>query len=791
MKKILSKQHIRTKSVNRYVNNISKLTNYDDEQFNFTSRDVNQLNSTNKIDISKDNSKFIKKSSTCSKKELYKIDEIPKENSEIYKKKSKSLNNTSIKKLNNNEKSKEKLVSDEKVINQINLTIKYYKKKLDNQMDPQAGNYRSIKNLFNSGGTLSSQRNSINDKSSYNTINNIKKPIDTHLLKDKLSKSETIIKNIQFRKLEVIKDNRYDVIEYLNNVSIKTDGENAIKNSTDLITNKNVINLKVSNTPYQTTPLKNNYLANNMNEKLKLNDLCQSTNIKTTINTNILSFNNYTKNFKTGNYIKSSFNKKFSSDNEINKSYLKISKKDFTSKTIVTSRPNSNLKNSIVFNDFKNEPTIDNQSAYSNKACLSKCTTVETKNESIKNNYKSNLIKCSKQKIISSHNNKQDQIESENTIISKTTSKDSLNFDESNKKSILSFNTPANNLVERENNYKSNFDEGRKIQSIIDDIFKESFMKHSRIDECNDFSPKKHFKVCKNENEDENSELKKTIKWKIPNGKGENKVSDFDKTLVLDELNNRIDLINIPNSFFINRKGNDCKIENDDYSCGLEFSKDFDESCSISGEERIKITKLPMFKSKILSSYNSNSIKQNLNIFELGKRESQFIMNTSLKTLLKYNSSIKENIFSFLDFHNLIHFSSCSKYLRKETNVKIYAMLINLIFNHNNAILRLKIWKSLFRYTLLNNSNLKLKYENLCLMKSPFEDEIKKDLLRTIPEDPTFKKGKTNYIKLKNILIAFSNYNPNIGYAQGLNFIVANSLYIFNEEEVKIQLLIL
>jgi hypothetical protein len=76
-------------------------------------------------------------------------------------------------------------------------------------------------------------------------------------------------------------------------------------------------------------------------------------------------------------------------------------------------------------------------------------------------------------------------------------------------------------------------------------------------------------------------------------------------------------------------------------------------------------------------------------------------------------------------------------------------------------------------------------------MKSPFEDEIKKDLLRTIPEDPTFKKGKTNYIKLKNILIAFSNYNPNIGYAQGLNFIVANSLYIFNEEEVKIQSLIL
>ena len=72
MKKILSKQHIRTKSVNRYVNNISKLTNYDDEQFNFTSRDVNQLNSTNKIDISKENSKFIKKSTLTIHKSISK-----------------------------------------------------------------------------------------------------------------------------------------------------------------------------------------------------------------------------------------------------------------------------------------------------------------------------------------------------------------------------------------------------------------------------------------------------------------------------------------------------------------------------------------------------------------------------------------------------------------------------------------------------------------------------------------------------------------------------------------------
>ena len=160
------------------------------------------------------------------------------------------------------------------------------------------------------------------------------------------------------------------------------------------------------------------------------------------------------------------------------------------------------------------------------------------------------------------------------------------------------------------------------------------------------------------------------------------------------------------------------------------------------------------------------------------------MINTSLNAMLRFNCSIKENIFSLLKFNDLINFSQCSKYIRKETNLKIFDMLINLIMTHNNSFLRLKIWKSLFRSSDLKNSNLKKLYENLCNTKSPFADEIKKDLLRTIPEDPSFKKGKSNYCKLKNVLTAFSNYDTNIGYAQGLNFIVANSIFILIEEEV-------
>ena len=96
----------------------------------------------------------------------------------------------------------------------------------------------------------------------------------------------------------------------------------------------------------------------------------------------------------------------------------------------------------------------------------------------------------------------------------------------------------------------------------------------------------------------------------------------------------------------------------------------------------------------------------------------------------------------------------------------------------------MKIWKSIFRNSQLNNSNLTKIYENLHQTKSTFEEDIKKDLLRTLPDDPTFQKGKINYTKLKNVLTAYSNYNTNIGYAQGLNFIVANSIFILNDEKV-------
>ena len=57
------------------------------------------------------------------------------------------------------------------------------------------------------------------------------------------------------------------------------------------------------------------------------------------------------------------------------------------------------------------------------------------------------------------------------------------------------------------------------------------------------------------------------------------------------------------------------------------------------------------------------------------------------------------------------------------------------------------------------------------------------DISRTFPNEPNFSVNSINYKKLYNILIAYSNYNKNIGYAQGLNFLAARAIIIFKAEE--------
>ena len=104
---------------------------------------------------------------------------------------------------------------------------------------------------------------------------------------------------------------------------------------------------------------------------------------------------------------------------------------------------------------------------------------------------------------------------------------------------------------------------------------------------------------------------------------------------------------------------------------------------------------------------------------------------------------------------------------------------------NNKKELILNIRDYVFKYSKLytNKTLLKKTYLEYTFTKSKYVDDIKKDLPRTFPDDSTFHNGKKNYVKLHNILNAYANYNNEIGYAQGLNFLVGHLIFSIDEEE--------
>ena len=76
------------------------------------------------------------------------------------------------------------------------------------------------------------------------------------------------------------------------------------------------------------------------------------------------------------------------------------------------------------------------------------------------------------------------------------------------------------------------------------------------------------------------------------------------------------------------------------------------------------------------------------------------------------------------------------------------------------------------------------KYVDLLLQNNQrYDQEIQKDLTRTVPDDSSFKYGNSNYNKLYHLLTVYSLYNAKIGYAQGINFIAANIIKLMEKEK--------
>ena len=186
---------------------------------------------------------------------------------------------------------------------------------------------------------------------------------------------------------------------------------------------------------------------------------------------------------------------------------------------------------------------------------------------------------------------------------------------------------------------------------------------------------------------------------------------------------------------------------------------------------------------------NKNNINNNKNLVMHKRLKYINYNNNKLKLFYKIfqNDEFKILLFNFCDIHLLNKVCLISKQIYIYMKPLIYNKINKMVYKNNKNSKNLKIKKYLmenfsplskFSPAVIRKKYTDLKFEN----NHKYDTEIKKDLTRTFPDNILFKYGNIYYNKLYHVLTAFSNYNKNIGYTQGLNFLAAHIIYLFDEE---------
>ncbi|CCH45069.1 TBC domain-containing protein C4G8.04 [Wickerhamomyces ciferrii] len=176
-------------------------------------------------------------------------------------------------------------------------------------------------------------------------------------------------------------------------------------------------------------------------------------------------------------------------------------------------------------------------------------------------------------------------------------------------------------------------------------------------------------------------------------------------------------------------------------------------------------TKSPIDKSftsrllEIASDYDKSQDQNNRQWDEFIKKISLLSNDNNTGDLLAING---ENLSKF-------------KHLHKEFS--------KLVSNGIPMKYRAKIWSELTGSENLMTPSEYYKLVHESKSNEEAESQIELDLYRTMPFNIFFKDNGPGLKKLKNILIAYSRKFPNIGYCQGMNFIAANILLVFSNEE--------
>ena len=200
--------------------------------------------------------------------------------------------------------------------------------------------------------------------------------------------------------------------------------------------------------------------------------------------------------------------------------------------------------------------------------------------------------------------------------------------------------------------------------------------------------------------------------------------------------------------------------------------------------EEISISSNPNKKEKKLN--NSTNEKDKINVKNI------------IKNILVLDANCTENILDFLeiDIINLLCTinKKCFNKFKPIINKKIESKILNY-YQKTPIVFMNKIKLSLMNYSSLSKLSLLLlhkKYVDLLLENNQkYDQEIKKDLTRTFPDNLSFKYGNINYNKLYHLLTVYSLYSPKIGYVQGINFIAANIIILMEKDKEEKNLMFL
>ena len=203
-----------------------------------------------------------------------------------------------------------------------------------------------------------------------------------------------------------------------------------------------------------------------------------------------------------------------------------------------------------------------------------------------------------------------------------------------------------------------------------------------------------------------------------------------------------------------------------------------------------------------ISSTKNNKEKKIKNNSNNSKKDKTMNKSNNIKNSIKYLLLLDENcllgIFRFLDMEKINFLCTMNKkcfiIFKPIINKIIKGKILNYYLKSPIIYIN-KIKLSLMTYSPLSKLSpllLHKKFVDLLLENNQrYDQEIKKDLTRTLPDNFSFKKGNINYNKLYHLLTVYSLYNQKIGYVQGINFLAANIIILMEKEKEEKSLMFL